>query len=557
MMESGKRKVESGKWSCRTRIALLFPLSVLLLISSCAKQGYPSGGPRDVQPPAALGTKPENESRHFADKQFYIQFDEYVVLKDADNNVLVSPPLKHKAEYKVKGKGVQVKIHDTLQENTTYLFQFKNAIADFNEGNMLPSYEYVFSTGDAMDTMMVAGRVLGARNGKPWKEALAVAAYREERCTTDTVATELQPDFVTRTDDSGCFAFHYIPAGRYRFVAFEDKDRDLRVGNSEAVAWDESFYAAADSIDSTAVPVLRVSAPDTRKQRLLKAEFPTRGRITITTFLPMQSPVLTGEPVVWRLNERRDTMTVWCLNEQCDSVVMVLDDSATSLHDTIKLKYRARARMRGDGTSGPSLPRISALCASDRAYYDDLRLAFRTPVAKVRDNVMAEVMLLKDSSIRNYPVILGDDSVTARIMATLTAGEKYRLRMDDSLFTDIYGHPYDSLNFVLTPKDYGILTLHVTNLVGNPLVVEVLDKRDTVVQRQATLGSGTLQFIHLPAAEYRLRAVVDRDGNGEWTAGDYRLQRQPEECIMFGKTLQLREKWEMEEKWEIKLEDGD
>ena len=122
----------------------------------------------------------------------------------------------------------------------------------------------------------------------------------------------------------------------------------------------------------------------------------------------------------------------------------------------------------------------------------------------------------------------------------------------DSIFTDIYGHSYDSLTFTLTPKDYGMLTVHVTNTMGSPIVVELLDGRDTVVQHQTVEGaSGTLRFAHLPAAEYRLRAVIDNDGDGRWTTGDYQLQRQPEEFIMYGKALQLREKWEMEERWTV------
>ena len=553
MMESGKRKVESGKWSCRNWTALLFSLSVLLLTASCAKQGYPSGGPKDNKPPKALEAKPANETRHFDRQQFYIEFDEYVVLKDADNNVLVSPPLKHKAEYSTKGKGVQVKIKDTLQENTTYLFQFKGAIVDYTEGNVLQSYEYVFSTGGSMDTMMVAGRVEKARDGKPWKETLTVAAYRATDSLTDTMALAVQPDYVTRSDDSGAFAFHYIPAGSYRLVAFADGDRNLRVGDNESMAFDSRLFAAADSIDSTAMPVLRVSTPDRRQQRVLKADFTALGRITIITLLPMQSPRLDGEKAEWRLNTRRDTMSVWCLNERCDSTVLVLSDSATELRDTLKLRFRRPRRPLNTGAAQPRLQQITPLCDGGKAYYDDLRIAFSVPVTAA-DSVIAEVMLMKDSSVRHYPVVLDSGGMKARIDASLVSGERYMMRIRDSLFTDIYGHPYDSLRIELTPKDYGILTLHISNATGYDLVVEVLDKRDTVVQQQPFAGAGgTLQFTHLPAAEYRLRAVVDRNGDRQWTPGDYRMQRQPEECIMFDKTLQLREKWEMEEKWKVEL----
>jgi hypothetical protein len=71
------------------------------------------------------------------------------------------------------------------------------------------------------------------------------------------------------------------------------------------------------------------------------------------------------------------------------------------------------------------------------------------------------------------------------------------------------------------------------------------------MQQQVLNTSGKVRFTHLPAGDYRLRAVVDRNGDGRWTPGDYRQQRLPEEAVLFEKTLSLREKWEMEEKWAV------
>ena len=285
-------------------------------VAGCAKQGYPSGGPKDETPPKAVDAKPASESRNFAGRQFSIGFDEYITVKDADKNILISPPMRQKPEFTTKGKRLVVKINDTLQPNTTYLFQFKGAIVDFTEGNVLPSFEYVFSTGDHMDTMMLAGRVLNARDGKPWKEPVTVMAYRvkgdEPDGALDTIATANQPDFITRSDKDGVFAFHYVPAGNYRLVALEDKNRDLRLGRGEAAAWEPTMVQAADSIDSATVTLLRISVPDRRVQRVAKAEFTAKGRATIVTMMPMQSPTLTGDSVEWRLNARRDTMSARC-----------------------------------------------------------------------------------------------------------------------------------------------------------------------------------------------------------------------------------------------------
>lgn len=523
---------------------LFFIFHLSLFFSSCAKQGYPTGGPKDSDPPKALECKPQNESRQFKAKQFYIEFNEYVVLKNAEQNVLVSPPLKHKAEYTVKGKGVQVRLHDTLQPNTTYLFQFKEAIADFTEGNLLPSYEYVFSTGDDMDTMMMTGSVLDARSSRPWKETLTVAAYREG----DTM-----PAFVTRTNKEGFFAFHYIPAGNYRIAAFEDKNRDLRIDSTEAAAWDTLTYASTDSIDSTAMARLRISSPDRRKQRILKADFTDRGRITIATLLPMQHPLLSGEPLEWRLNPRGDSLNIWCLNALCDSTVLVFTTDE-GLNDTLRLRYKAPSRKgsRGRGLQQQEkTPLMKALCSGTSAYYDDLRLGFTNPVTALTDSLFAMVMYMKDSSVTSCPVVLDSSGLTARLATSLHSGEQYSVRLRDSLFADLYGNVSDSLRFTLTPKDYGTLVLHLDNHTGSPLLVEVLDSKDTVVQRQQLDSTGTLRFIHLPAADYRLRAVIDRNHDGQWTPGDWFANRQPEECLFFEKQLQLREKWEMEERWTV------
>ena len=537
-------------------IAAIFELTILVALWSCAKQGYPSGGPRDTRPPVSIGSKPANESRNFNRQGFYVEFDEYIVLKNANDNVLVSPPLKQKPDYTVKGKGVQVSWTDTLIPNTTYLFQFKNAIADFNEGNLLPSFEYVFSTGNMMDTLMIAGRTENARTGKPWSESLSVMAYREERFTSDscdTIAVWGQPDYVTRTDKEGHFAFHYIPAGRYRLIALEDKNRDLRIGRAEAAAWDTSFFTALDSVDSTAMPLLRMSIPDRRVQRLLKAEFSGKGSIIISTLLPMVQPELHGEDFFFRQNEQGDTLRVWLKDEQRDSALLVLRD-ASGINDTLKLKYRAPSRSRGRGrntTQQKKEPLVKPLFAGQAAYYDDLRIAFSMPVTAKSDSIMCSIMRLKDSSVSIAPITIDNDGLGARINTNLHSGERYSIHLRDSLFADLYGHPSDSLTVNLSPKDYGILTLHVDNLLGTPLVIEVLDKRDTVATFKSLPGNGEVRFDHLPAGEYRLRAIIDTDSNGLWTPGDYLLGRQPEEMMMYEKTLQLREKWELEERWTI------
>ena len=536
--------LKQGEWwpSRLTYVVLFFTFHFsLFTLTSCARQGYPSGGPKDTAPPVVLECTPQNEGRDFDAKEFYIHFDEYVVLKNADNNVIISPPMKQKPEFSVKGKSVRVKIKDTLQTNATYLFQFKEAIADFTEGNLLPSFEYVFSTGSAMDTMMMAGRVLDARTGKPWKETLTVLAYRDD----DSV-----PAFVTRCDKDGNFAFHYIAAGSYRLVSLEDKNRDMKVGNDEPVAWLDELVTAMDTVDSTHTVSMRLSVPDMRRQRVLNSSMPAKGRIRIVTAQPMQHPTVSGEQVVQHLNAKGDTLTLWCVNPTCDSTVIVLSDEG--LQDTLRVRYIRPRRGRGVAAAAAAdEPLMRSLCSPQNTYYDELWLGFTNPIVRQADGAQAEVKAMKDSSVTHCSMTLDSTGLRARINATLKPDNDYRIRIPAAAFTDLYGNTTDTLLFALKPKDYAILTVHIDNRVGSPLVVELLDSKDSAIVSRPLKGSGNVRFDHIAGGNYRLRVVVDADGDGSWTTGSYPLRRQPEDFIYFDKPLQLRERWEMEEKWTV------
>jgi hypothetical protein len=194
---------------------------------------------------------------------------------------------------------------------------------------------------------------------------------------------------------------------------------------------------------------------------------------------------------------------------------------------------------------------MKSLCTGQSAYYDELWLAFTNPIARQDESKYAEFWTKKDSNRVKCTMTLDSTGLRARINAELKSGEDYSIRIPAAAFTDIYGNATDTLMFALKPKDYAILTVNIDNSVGSPLVAELLDSKDTVVSRHPLAGSGTVRFDHIPAGNYKLRVVVDVDGNGRWTTGSYPLRRQPEAFIYYDKTLQLRERWEVEEKWKV------
>lgn len=579
---------------------------ILGLLCACAKEGYPTGGPKDETPPVVLGTSPVNGSIDFSAKEFLINFDEYVQVKDADNNILVSPPMKQKPEYTTRGKGILVKLKDTLMANTTYLFQFKGGIVDFNEGNPLPSYEYVFSTGANIDSMTLRGRVLDAFSNKPSDDAVSVMAYAESQLLADSLAPDSvvakqKPMYMTRCDKDGYFELNHLRSVRYRLLALADDDKNLMLGPSEAVAFldtlvspyhmpappdttqrDSSLIAQLDSLasapaasDTLAAPILpgqqlqmRLSLLKVETQRVVKAEFSRKGKLVIATQCPLSKQYSlqhldstdTSRLFVYP-NPQGDTLTVWTASKDCDSLVLLLRD--TNLTDTLKLTYRAKASS-AMGTKKIAQTTMRSLVASSHPYYDTLRLAFENPISgfvgAAADSMVA-VFNLTDSTTTYCGLRMTDSCgpqayTHAMINFKGKGGEKYKFTVAHGQLRDIYGQITPDSLVVSTQytkaENYGNIFITVTlDSALAPVIVQLTNEKGDTQQQHILTHSQKVAFEHLKGGKYNVRVVIDADADGHWTPGNYWQHRQPEEVRYFDKTLELRENWDMEEKWEV------
>lgn len=566
---------------------LLIMLAAALMLGACARQGYPTGGPKDVAPPVAGTAVPPSGTTNFAAQEFFVPFDEYVQIKDADNNVLISPPMRKKPEIAPKGKGVVVKIKDTLQSNTTYVIQFKGAIVDFNEGNALESYEYTFATGDAVDSMSYSGVVVDALTMMPREETITVALYGAD--AEDSVAAKEQPQYVTRCDKQGGFELGHIRAGRYRFLAFEDENNDMKLTAGEAVAFSDTLVcsvmkaAVADTTADTASvdqslnikPKKKLSLSPTDEnrylmsdckvaaQRVVKSGFLRKGRVQIVMQSPMQEysiEVLGGRhhdgKMVERLSLQRDTLDMWTHSGECDSVVMVLNTAER--HDTLKMVYREPKKSRKGASFGASASSnmLRSKIGATTDYFDTLRLTFDNPLrADVCCDSVVELLNLNDSTVARVGIVLDSLRLGAVIPFALQQGVRYEVRVDKDVLTDMYGNKNDSLKVateVSRAEEYGSILLVIEGSgvkQGGKYQIELLDEKLAVKRSAVSIGTGRVVFEHLKPGKYRVRAIVDDNADGKWNGGDYWQHKQPEKVVYFEKTLDLRANWDIEEKF--------
>ena len=204
---------------------LFIPAILLLLIfTKCAKVSSPTGGPKDSIPPQLISSSPENYSTNIKEQSIEITFDEFIQLKDVNNTLIVSPPLEEKPLVKLKSKTVSIELNNELKDSTTYTLNFGNAIVDNNEGNPKENFEFVFSTGDFVDSFSIGGTLLNSFTLEPPENQIFVSLYKN---LSDTAPLTQIPYYISRTDKDGNYSINNIAGGKYRLFAIEDANNNL------------------------------------------------------------------------------------------------------------------------------------------------------------------------------------------------------------------------------------------------------------------------------------------------------------------------------------------
>jgi hypothetical protein len=219
-------------------------ISFIIIISisvisgpGCANIVPPEGGFRDSLPPLLLKVNPADSSVNFKGNKISLSFDEYVQIDNFEQNVIVSPVPKSLPRATNKLNTITVHLKDTLEANTTYTINFGNAIKDFNEGNIMKGFTYVFSTGPAIDSLSFRGSVLVAETGLV-DTTLTVMLHRSRE---DSAVAKERPRYVTKLDSKGNFVFNNLPPGTFYLYALEDNSRSYRyIDNTKLFAFADS-----------------------------------------------------------------------------------------------------------------------------------------------------------------------------------------------------------------------------------------------------------------------------------------------------------------------------
>src|SRR6186713_243089 len=208
----------------RILLCFLIIISILKIVflSGCANMIPPSGGDRDSLPPLLLKASSPDSSKNFKTKTITFTFDEYIEQpQEIFKNLLVSPTPSIAPTVESKLRTLTVKIKDTLEPNTTYYYNFGDAIKDVNEGNVMHNFSYIFTTGNTFDSLQLSGKVLLAQTGGI-DSTLFVMLFKSG---VDSAVRKERPRYIARVDGKGNFRFLYLPSGTYYIYVMNEGKR--------------------------------------------------------------------------------------------------------------------------------------------------------------------------------------------------------------------------------------------------------------------------------------------------------------------------------------------
>lgn len=544
---------------------LVFSLGLLLtafLAQRCANAVAPTGGPKDTTPPVVVAAVPENQSTHFIGKKIEITFDEFITLENANQNVMISPPLKEKLDIKLKNKTVVVKFKENLVPNTTYTINFGSAIKDLHEGNPFKDYVYSFSTGDHIDTLSITGKVVDAETMKPI-ENVYVGLYAADRDNLDSLPMTTAPNYISKTDKEGQFSLNGLADKSYRVFALKDANANLYFDlANEASAFHDMLVSPSDS---TLKPItLRMFTEVDSTQVLLEKKLIEEGLLRFVFRHPAKDAVImTPEmlPDTFNLVTTHSAAydTVWWYftpNVKDSLWVQVKYDTVINDSSRYSLKFKDK---KGRNKKPEPLKVKNNLIGRGALVHDDtLTLTFSEPIVRY---AMRDSAVFKCDTLVFYDTLAfepaDEQGMKYRLVNPVADDVNYHIEIPDSVFFGIRNRTNEAIKLdfhVVNDDEYGNIYITVMPPKGmKQVVVQLTNESGKVVKEQVITKNSEVMFDYLMPAKYKLRAILDADGNGKWSTGNYHRHTLPETIIDYINVLDLKAGWDIDlsDPWEL------
>lgn len=599
----------------RTVVLLLFASAMM---SRCANMLTPTGGPRDSLPPVIVSMTPGNFATNVkttGHDKIYIEFNEFVQLKDQQKELFTSPQMKKKPLVSMRGKGIAIQLRDTLAVNTTYAVDFGSAIRDNNEDNPLYGMRYIFSTGPEIDSMVLSGYTADGYKADSVAKSFVwffIADSVENKPEYDSTLFKYKPAAIARAQNNGIFIAQNLKPADYRIYAVQDKnDNQMYEPGADQVGFLDQTYNPAELPDFAMWfdSLRRYVAAEPQLYVRMFTDQPFRRQILSQSDRPLQHKAMlyfgAARPKIESLRfdsipdgkfifdpqtVGRDTIALWFNMPSASLPDTIRGEITYFKHDSInqllpvteKLKLawkfvetkeqerereklereRRKAEEAGEEWKEPVKPTKFAYklpLTGELNPEQTLTVDFDYPLVRLDSAAMLLTLTGADSKITDVPVRFVRDTGMLRrwhIRAPWKMGGQYTLTIPKGAITDVSGQVNDSIigkYTVYDPEKFATVKIHVSGRdPQTKYIIQQLDANGALKQQKRDVVTGDYQFNYVPAGEIKFRVIEDMNGNGKWDTGNLVQRRQPERAEIYANEEGL-DTFATKTNWEIEF----
>lgn len=532
-----------------------FLIFISILLTSCARVGSPVGGEKDTIPPRVIGSNIDSPRVNIARdiRELRIDFDEYITLKDINKQLIISPPLKQITKILPSGMGnkyLLIKWADTLKENTTYNFNFGNAIVDNNEGNPLGYYNFAFSTGPKIDSLYISGELnsfLNEKDKKTEKGDLVVALYQEK----DSMDYRQKPYYITKADEDGYFELNYLAPGNYRVLAFEDSNSNSvydigkeKVGFlKDPITLDKSISGLNIDLYPSKKAVKYLEMKEVPGGILMTFE----GNPDAVKIIPLNEKLkdykVTHSP-------KSDSAMIW-FNATAQDIGITNNENLKFSYDngvkkdSVSIFYRLNTKNEMSITNN----RGNLLAPNQ-----DFVLNANYFIEKIQPEKWT---LVSDSINQAFTAKIGEKNpFEIHIKSDFKEGKKYSLTIPKGTVFSFFESNKVSKRFDFEAdkiENYGDLVVTLENAPTQKFWTELVNESGTIAYSKYG-NEKVLTFKSLKPGKYELRVLVDENDNSIWDPSDFAAGIFAEPVYIFDKKIEVRPLWEIRETWKLPSE---
>lgn len=563
--------------------ALVYPnirafvyILISILIYSCAQVVAPGGGKKDISPPKVVKYMPDSASLNFKSKSIEIFFDEFIQLKDINNQLIISPPLENPPDIKVKNKSLIIDFDEKeqLKSNTTYAINFGNSLQDIHESNPIENFKYIFSTGSFIDSMIVKGKIENAFDHKAEKGIL-VMLYND---FSDSTIYKMKPDYFAKTKEDGTFQIDNIRSDSYKMLALKDGNANyIYDAETESIGFRDSLI----DVSKKTTTLIDIFQEPVKKLFLKKTIYNSYGNIVFifnktadSILIKPLNQQISDKDIFLDYSKNKDSLTYWFRNSDKDSLILQVNNGS-KIMDTLEFKMIKKEEALKIKKNPLKLTVLNSPAGNQGFDLNaEFKIVFSNPVDSVlfKTGMNKEIKLLEDTVIyKEYKNLFysqeSNNTILLNSKSHSNAGKvkgavgifkentNYHFLIPSGTFTDIFGLTNDTIKIDFKTREakfYGTLKLkiEIPETKGN-YIVQLLDEKENLVRENIIKKSETLSYEYLYSKKFKLKIIYDINANNKWDTGNLLQKQQPEKVIYNAEPVNIRPNWDLELDWKV------